>query len=119
VPTSQEMTDRHSKIAQTAIDAVLHRNAEYVQNISEVDDAVDLLHYENYKDIVRRMTECKLNVETGARYLLVNRYFERIADHAVNIGLRVVYMVTGDWLPRVRAADRAKRRDDGSAKPTP
>src|SRR5437773_1812590 len=73
----------------------------------------------SFKDIVRRMTEGKLNVETGARYLLVNRYFERIADHAVNIGLRVVYMVTGDWLPRVRAADRAKRRDDGSAKPTP
>src|SRR5438552_357452 len=44
---------------------------------------------------------------------------QEMADHAVNIGLRVVYMVTGDWLPRVRAADRAKRRDAGSAKPTP
>ncbi|HKW43450.1 MAG TPA: PhoU domain-containing protein, partial [Thermoplasmata archaeon] len=60
-------------------------------------------------EIVRRMKEGKLSIETGSRYLLVNRYLERIADHAVNIGLRVVYMVTGDWLPRVRAADRAKR----------
>jgi phosphate transport system protein len=106
-------------MVDTAIEAFVHRNAESVRNIIEVDDAVDQLHDENFKDIVRRMTEGKLNVETGARYLLVNRYFERIADHAVNIGLRVVYMVTGDWLPRVRAADRAKRRDDGSAKSTP
>ncbi len=48
--------------------------------------------------------------EAGARYILVNRYLERIADHAVNIGTRVVYMVTEDWMPRVRAADRARRR---------
>src|SRR6266550_734056 len=115
----QEMADRTIAMVDTAIEAFVHRNAESVRNIIEVDDAVDLLHDENFKDIVRRMTEGKLNAETGARYLLVNRYFERIADHAVNIGLRVVYMVTGDWLPRVRAADRAKRRDDGSAKPTP
>ncbi|TLZ68709.1 MAG: hypothetical protein E6K12_00560 [Methanobacteriota archaeon] len=86
----QEMADRTITMVDTAIEAFVHRNAESVRNIIEVDDD-----------------------------LLVNRYFERIADHAVNIGLRVVYMVTGDWLPRVRAADRAKRRDEGSSKSTP
>src|SRR5213080_2960001 len=110
-----QFRDRH--IVERADVARIQEMAD--RTITMVDTAVDLLHDENFKDIVRRMTEGKLNVETGARYLLVNRYFERIADHAVNIGLRVVYMVTGDWLPRVRAADRAKRRDDGSAKPTP
>ena len=28
---------------------------------------------------------------------LLGRYFERIADHAVNIGERVGYMVTGEF----------------------
>ncbi|TMA00805.1 MAG: phosphate signaling complex protein PhoU, partial [Methanobacteriota archaeon] len=101
----REMADRTISMVDTAIDAFVRRNAETVRNIIEVDDAVDQLHDENFRDIVRRMSEGQLNIETGARYLLVNRYFERIADHAVNIGLRVVYMVTGDWLPRIRAAD--------------
>lgn len=106
----REMADRAIQMVDTAIDAFVHRNAETVRNIIEVDDAVDLLNDENFKDIVQRMKAGTLSIDTGARYLLVNRYFERIADHAVNIGLRVVYMVTGDWLPRTRAADRAKRQ---------
>ncbi len=106
-----EMADRTISMVDTAIDAFVRRNAETVRNMIEVDDAVDQLHDENFRDLVRRMSEGQLSIETGARYLLVNRYFERIADHAVNIGLRVVYMVTGDWLPRIRAADRAKRHD--------
>jgi len=107
----REMADRSIQMVDTAIDAFVHRDADSVRNIIEVDDAVDQLNDENFKDIVQRMKEGRLEIETGARYLLVNRYFERIADHAVNIGLRVVYMVTGDWLPRIRAADRAKRRE--------
>ena len=106
----REMANRAIQMVDTAIDAFVHRNAEPVRNIIEVDDAVDLLNDENFKDIVKRMKDGTLSIETGARYLLVNRYFERIADHAVNIGLRVVYMVTGDWLPRTRAADRARRK---------
>jgi len=115
----REMSDRTIQMVDTAINAFVQRNADSVRNIVEVDDAVDLLHDENFNEIVRRMKEGKLSIETGARYLLVNRYLERIADHAVNIGLRVVYMVTGDWLPRVRAADRAKRKvtDSGSRPP--
>lgn len=109
----REMADRAIQMVDTAIDAFVHRNAESVRNIIEVDDAVDLLNDENFKDIVQRMKAGTLSIDTGARYLLVNRYFERIADHAVNIGLRVVYMVTGDWLPRTRAADRAKRQEGG------
>ncbi len=104
----REMADRTIQMVDTAIDAFVRRDADSVRNIMEVDDSVDRMEEENFGEIVRRMSEGNLKIETGARYLLVNRYLERIADHAVNIGMRVVYMVTGDWLPRVRAADRAK-----------
>ncbi|HEX9340574.1 MAG TPA: phosphate signaling complex protein PhoU [Thermoplasmata archaeon] len=105
----REMADHTIRMVDTSIDAFVKRDAESVRNIMEVDDVVDRMHDEVFADLVRRMEERSLDTESGARYILVNRYLERIADHAVNIGMRVVYMVTGDWLPRVRAADRVKR----------
>src|SRR5256884_1896660 len=101
-PRTQEMADRTIQMVDTAIDAFVKHDAESVRNIMQVDDAVDQMHDENFNELVRRMTEGSLKIETGARYILVNRYLERIADHAVNIGMRVVYMRTADWLPRER-----------------
>jgi phosphate transport system protein len=104
-----DMSDRTIHMVDKVIDAFVKREAESVRRIMEEDDVVDRLHDEVFSEVVRLMNTRAMEVETGARYILVNRYLERIADHAVNIGMRVVYMVTGDWLPRERAADRAKR----------
>ena len=82
------------------------RDAASVRNIQEDDDAVDLLEDRAFQELVDKMKAGTLDVEIGARYILVTRYLERIADHAVNIGQRVVYMVTGERMPRVRAAER-------------
>ncbi len=114
-PTSElvkirEMAECTIQMVDKTIDAFVKRDAESVRHIAEDDDTVDRMHDEIFSEIVRLMNDRTLDVESGARYILVNRYLERIADHAVNIGMRVVYMVTGDWLPRERAADRAKRR---------
>jgi phosphate transport system protein len=43
---------------------------------------------------------------------LVGRYYERIADHAVNIGERVRYMVTG-WLPEHTGVARLAAQERG------
>lgn len=104
----REMAERTIDMVDRAIDAFVKRDAESMRNITEVDDVVDRLHDEVFAEVVRMMGNQTMPIDTGARYILVNRYLERIADHAVNIGMRVVYMVTGDWLPRVRAAERAK-----------
>ena len=102
------MAEHTIRMVDTAIDAFVKRDAESVRNIMQVDDEVDRLHDEVFLEIVGHMQAGRLEIAAGARYILVSRHLERIADHAVNIGLRVVYMVTGETLPRVRAADRAK-----------
>ncbi|OGS48925.1 MAG: phosphate transport system regulatory protein PhoU [Euryarchaeota archaeon RBG_16_68_13] len=105
IPHMAEMTIH---MVDTSIEAFVKRDADSVRNISEVDDSVDSLNDEVFREIVTYMMDASLTIEVGARYILVSRYLERIADHAVNIGERVVYMVTGERLPRLRAADREK-----------
>lgn len=104
------MADSTIGMVDTAVEAFVKRDAESVRNIMDVDDTVDRLHDEVFQETVRLMTAGQLDIAAGARYILVSRHLERIADHAVNIGLRVVYMVTGETLPRTRAADRAKAK---------
>ncbi len=104
-----EMAEHTIRMVDTAADAFVKRDAESVRNIMEVDDEVDRLHDAVFQEIVGHMEAGRLPIPAGARFILVARHLERIADHAVNIGMRVVYMVTGDTLPRIRAADRAKR----------
>jgi len=110
IPRMAEMT---IQMVDTASRAFVARDAKSVLHIEEDDDAVDLLHDDIFDEIVRRMKEGSLEIEIGARYILVTRYLERIADHAVNIGQRVVYMVTGESPPRVRAAERSKNGSPG------
>jgi len=105
IPRMAEMTIH---MVDTAARAFVARDAESVRHIQQDDDSVDHLHDEIFDEIVGRMKEGTLEIEYGARYILVSRYLERIADHAVNIGTRVVYMVTGESPPRIRAAARAK-----------
>ena len=104
-----QMAEHTVRMVETAVGAFLKRDADPVRNITEVDDEVDRLHDEVFREIVGQMEGNRLPIAAGARYILVARHLERIADHAVNIGMRVVYMVTGEALPRVRAADRAER----------
>ena len=108
--TIPQMAEHTIRMVEIAITAFAKREAEPVLNIMEVDDEVDRLHDQVFQEIVGHMEAGRLPIAAGARYVLVARHLERIADHAVNIGLRVVYMVTGDTMPRIRAADRAKRR---------
>jgi len=45
---------------------------------------------------------------------VVARFYERIGDHAVTIGQRVQFIITG-WLPENKGAERFRqRRDDTS-----
>ena len=108
IPHMSELTIR---MVDTAIKGFVKRDAESVRHLQETDDSVDALQDEVFREIVTYMMDGSMTVEVGARYILVARYLERIADHAVNIGERVVYMVTGERLPRVRAAERAKEHE--------
>jgi phosphate transport system protein len=73
----------------------------------DVDAAIDLGRADEIMDQLRRKSFTELlgdswthGVEAAVDLALLGRYYERIADHAVSVAHRVVYVVTGDFPPR-------------------
>jgi phosphate transport system protein len=59
-----------------------------------MDDVMDDLQ----KDLLKEVFESgdpTDSMQLGVQVALVGRYFERVADHAVNVGERVQFMVNG------------------------
>lgn len=104
--TLTRMAELSTQMVQRAVQAFVHSDVESVRRMAELDDAVDQLHDALFQEIIQGMTDRTLPIPVGARYVLVNRFLERISDHAVSIGERVVYMVTGamPWNPLRRRA---------------
>ncbi len=96
------MVDLTIDMVDTAVDSFVNRDAEPVRNIMRSDDAVDALHAELFQEVVDRMSDRSVSPAVGAQYILINRYLERIADHAVSIGEQVAYMLTGERPPRMK-----------------
>jgi phosphate transport system protein len=60
------------------------------------DDVMDDLHRQLFKILLG--TDWPHSVEAAVDGALLGRFYERYADHAVNVGRRVVFLVTGENL---------------------
>jgi phosphate transport system protein len=109
----ERLGDSSSRLFRLAIDAYVDRNAGLAAALDDMDDQVDALHRDYIAAIFETHDSGITELQPAVQLALVGRYYERIADHAVNIGERVRYMVTG-WLPEHTGAARlaAKGRGD-------
>ena len=89
-----EMGRETSRLMGAAIDAWAAKDDNLAADIGRQDDHLDDLHAQLIKKLVELKGEDAL--APAIRLAMVARYFERIGDHAVNLGERVRYFVTGD-----------------------
>jgi phosphate transport system protein len=93
IPHIAEMA---SKMVDLSVQAFLERDTKLTKEVFEIEDKVDSLYDEIFREVITYMMEDSKKIGIGINYMLVARYLERIADHAVNISERVIYMVTGE-----------------------
>ena len=90
----QRMREQAVNQLATAVGAFVERDAGQAAALNDMDDVMDDLQ----KDLFRTIFVADTSEETiqqSVQIALVGRYFERIADHAVNFGERVTYIITG------------------------
>ena len=94
VPTVSRM----ATVAELMIGKVGHVIAESdiaaAEELEQVDQEMDRLRRTSFRELLG--SDWKYGVEPAVDVALLGRYYERIADHAVSIARRVVFLVTGE-----------------------
>ena len=105
VAVPEGIIDTMTKMAETAEDMV--RRVGRIIRHRDVSAAIELGRDDEVMDQLRRHSFTQLlgddwahGVEAAVDVALLGRYYERIADHAVSIANRVVFVVTGEKVYR-------------------
>ncbi len=91
----QQLSDEASRLFGVAMDTYADGDEAVAATLNSMDDQLDQLHREFIAQILESCRAGQLDVQAAVQLALIGRYYERIGDHAVNVGERVRYMVTG------------------------
>jgi len=98
-----QMASKVVGMVTDSVDFFTTGNATEARKLFDRDDEVDALYDTIFREMLTYMFEDPKKITVGIHYILIARYLERVADHACNIGERVVYMVSGErWDPSER-----------------
>jgi phosphate transport system protein len=84
-----------SGMIRRALNAFIERDADLAYAVLRMDDIVDRMDDDAWKDLVRRMHEEPDVIDQALDALIVVRNLERVADHATNIAEDVIFWIQG------------------------
>ncbi|WP_219465571.1 phosphate signaling complex protein PhoU [Nonomuraea rhizosphaerae] len=92
-PTILEMGNIAETLVTKAGACIASHDVDAAMELESDDDAMDKLHRRLFRTILAK--DWEHGVEPAIDITLIGRYYERYADHAVNVAGDVVYLVTG------------------------
>jgi phosphate transport system protein len=94
----QKIGAQAAVVFKEATEAYLHSNAPRAAALHDMDSYLDDLHRQFIQVIFESHAAGHVDLQVAVQLAVVARFYERIGDHAVNIGDRTRYIVDG-WLP--------------------
>lgn len=90
-----------------ALDAFVTGDVAKAEEVMGADETIDALYLKIFNDMVLLMMEDPKNIRRATSIMFAAKHLERFADHAVNVGEMVVFMVRGKDIrhPRSRAVE--------------
>jgi phosphate transport system protein len=98
----QRMGEQAGTQTRVALDAFADSDPSAAFALADMDDTMDDLTKSLFRHVLAGSgpgSDDEGNVLLAVQLALVGRHYERIADHAVTIGQRVGFMVTGEHPP--------------------
>jgi phosphate transport system protein len=92
--TMAQMAEVAVRMVDSTAGIVADRDVEAARGLDEEDDEMDQLRRSLFRKLLS--DDWNYGVEPAIDVALLGRYYERIGDHAVSMGRRVVYFVTGE-----------------------
>jgi phosphate transport system protein len=87
-----DMAEVAIALGDNAKQVLVSRDPQQAAQLHEQDDAMDNLYRHLFSVLDQ---ERKQSASAGAETALLGRFYERFADHAVEIGRRVIFMGSG------------------------
>ena len=92
----QELSNEVSHMVQMAMMAYDKKDMNLADEVIKYDDMVDKLFCDIRGDLIRQLKDDTNDAECFIDMLMIDKYFERIGDHAVNIASWVKFSITGE-----------------------
>jgi len=80
---------------QGALDAYIKKDETIAMDVIQRDEEVDQLNYQIARELLTYMMEDTKKVSSAMKIMMVSKYLERAADHAVNVAEQAIFMMKG------------------------
>jgi phosphate transport system protein len=92
-PTVAQMATVAEDMVSRVCDVIVSRDVEAAIALGKDDEEMDGLRRQSFAELLS--DDWTHGVEAAVDVALLGRYYERIADHAVSVANRIVFVVTG------------------------
>ncbi|RZN45169.1 phosphate signaling complex protein PhoU [archaeon] len=83
-------------MVQISLESFETEDADMARQVHPMDDEVDSLYDRTFRLLTTYILENPKNISQAFSLMLVARHLERVADHALNIANRTIYLKEGD-----------------------
>ena len=90
------MSQRAGVMVKRAIAAYANRDVDAARDVVKLDDEVDRLCQTIKNELIELIVDNREQADHAIDLIIIAKYLERIADHAVNIAQWAIYCVTGE-----------------------
>ncbi|MGL4363421.1 MAG: phosphate signaling complex protein PhoU [Cellulosilyticaceae bacterium] len=94
----ERMATNILEMLKKTLDSFIQKDVAKLHSICMYDDEVDAAFKKIWHELVEEMNKSSEFAKNGAQYIMVIKYFERIADHITNIAEWFIYNITGEYV---------------------